>query len=860
MIKLAELRASTVDLERVYASLMRSEGNPNHDAEGKFASAPGGGHHGKHWAKRQRKRKRKLHEFAAHELGTHHAGSGFRQAKVERRQSRKRVYDTREDPNTHRRGTDRLQAIYDAKPLYTSPTFHDAARGETIQVVVTKNASHFSERDQAKFYAEERMSGHVKYGSYGGDAEGSNTYAGAVKHADRMTARLHNDPDIDLHERSLFRSEGNPNHDAEGKFASSGGSGHGHGKHHAKRQRRKERRKAKLEAMRKEYKGLGKDIKKEHRTERQKLTKERRKVHAELKSEHVKEKASHRKGEAKEKKELLRDQKRERTSLSREHGKDVKHAEKGHAARQAKVEAGQSAKAQRIAKGEKHLQRMEGRHKAEQADLVKKHGELAGTVAKLHAKELEKAKAGGAGPAEIAAIEAKQAKQRESSGKYPAAEKAKLEARHTAEQAKGKAFGEKLAGLKERLAKQTSAKQERVKAVIEKDRTELKAEHSEAMAGLKAEHKAARKEKVEELVQGRSDLKETHKEEWKSLKEEHAEARQDLRDQHKDERENLVESLKEELRTEGFYGKGRRDPTEPRGKKDDGQRDGSGAGLAERGPGWRVGGVAVSPQKFASSRTHKASSAESILRHCLRQRGWTGAYARGALSGRQRLRLLESIRRYARAWLRHEAEAFFRQYGHEVERGLTGAIARHVGRFFQRAKQFVHETILAGTLAFFDPTAEPMTEDDMREVDNQAQEQARYFDRFHQEVASNPPLEIAEPTPSPSALQPATVKQFVARAEQYGDAAWGAAQQVNRKRMIRGGQYTQEMRVHGKYVDDMCDTCRNAVEQGWVPIGTLPAIGDSECLGNCHCFFKYADADGNVATTVRKMKRRRKAG
>ncbi len=181
-------------------------------------------------------------------------------------------------------------------------------------------------------------------------------------------------------------------------------------------------------------------------------------------------------------------------------------------------------------------------------------------------------------------------------------------------------------------------------------------------------------------------------------------------------------------------------------------------------------------------------------------------------------------------------------------------MARHVGRFFDRAKSFVHEAILAGVRAFFEITE--LTEESMRLVDEEAQAQIRYFDRFEQEVVSAPPLEIAEPGFVPT-IAPMTAKRFISRTEMYGDAAWGAAQEVNRKQMARMGDYTMERRVHGRLVDDMCQTCSAAVAMGWVPIGTLPRIGDSECLGNCHCYFQYQDAFGNIVTTVRKSKGKR---
>lgn len=36
-----------------------------------------------------------------------------------------------------------------------------------------------------------------------------------------------------------------------------------------------------------------------------------------------------------------------------------------------------------------------------------------------------------------------------------------------------------------------------------------------------------------------------------------------------------------------------------------------------------------------------------------------------------------------------------------------------------------------------------------------------------------------------------------------------------------------------------CDDCKAERKKGWQPIGTLRAIGDSECLVRCRCFKKY---------------------
>ena len=79
-------------------------------------------------------------------------------------------------------------------------------------------------------------------------------------------------------------------------------------------------------------------------------------------------------------------------------------------------------------------------------------------------------------------------------------------------------------------------------------------------------------------------------------------------------------------------------------------------------------------RSIGKGRIHKASSAESILSHCLRSRGWTRQYWRGELSGSEHLELAHDVRRYGRAWLRHEAEQFSVRY-----LGATGHLGRSAG-------------------------------------------------------------------------------------------------------------------------------------------------------------------------------------
>ncbi|HLE52711.1 MAG TPA: hypothetical protein VI755_11650 [Anaerolineales bacterium] len=75
------------------------------------------------------------------------------------------------------------------------------------------------------------------------------------------------------------------------------------------------------------------------------------------------------------------------------------------------------------------------------------------------------------------------------------------------------------------------------------------------------------------------------------------------------------------------------------------------------------------------------------------------------------------------------------------------------------------------------------------------------------------------------------------RADMYGDAARGTFEEMRRRyeRTMNGMEF--ERRVLGEA--DHCPDCLDYAAEGWQPIGTLPAIGDSICLTNCHCTFEY---------------------
>lgn len=254
----------------------------------------------------------------------------------------------------------------------------------------------------------------------------------------------------------------------------------------------------------------------------------------------------------------------------------------------------------------------------------------------------------------------------------------------------------------------------------------------------------------------------------------------------------------------------------------------------------RASTVPMSPGKI-----HKASNAESILRHCLRRLGFTAAYRKHELTQAQRKQLFEEIRQYGRAWLRHEAEQFVAHHvPRPVERRLkwkddpsgflvgeeTGLRA-NLSRFFKRAKQFVREVIVAGVLSLLGPA--PLTGEELDAAEREAQKQEQFFDKF-QADAVNP---LTEMTPN----------QFIARVEKYADTSWQAPQRINRNSAITQGVFKVERRVLGQPKTEHCHDCPPLAAMGWQPLGSLPHIGESECGPLCLCHFEYAESPDSQA-------------
>ncbi len=75
--------------------------------------------------------------------------------------------------------------------------------------------------------------------------------------------------------------------------------------------------------------------------------------------------------------------------------------------------------------------------------------------------------------------------------------------------------------------------------------------------------------------------------------------------------------------------------------------------------------------------------------------------------------------------------------------------------------------------------------------------------------------------------------RLLQRARMYASAAAGIQREMARRTGAAIGR-TQERNVLGS-TDRHCSQCVGCTAQGWVPIGSLPAIGSRICVSQCRC-------------------------
>ncbi len=78
---------------------------------------------------------------------------------------------------------------------------------------------------------------------------------------------------------------------------------------------------------------------------------------------------------------------------------------------------------------------------------------------------------------------------------------------------------------------------------------------------------------------------------------------------------------------------------------------------------------------------------------------------------------------------------------------------------------------------------------------------------------------------------------LAARAGMYAGTATRSYEATRRE--VNGVQYREEHRFLGGSSQN-CEPCKAHASRGWVPVGTLPEIGDAcDCKSNCNCTFSY---------------------
>lgn len=78
--------------------------------------------------------------------------------------------------------------------------------------------------------------------------------------------------------------------------------------------------------------------------------------------------------------------------------------------------------------------------------------------------------------------------------------------------------------------------------------------------------------------------------------------------------------------------------------------------------------------------------------------------------------------------------------------------------------------------------------------------------------------------------------QAAFRASLYARAAYATYENARREAMRAAG-FTEERRR--RTAKESCPDCIEYARRGWQPIGTLPPIGQSQCIVNCRCYFEY---------------------
>jgi hypothetical protein len=219
----------------------------------------------------------------------------------------------------------------------------------------------------------------------------------------------------------------------------------------------------------------------------------------------------------------------------------------------------------------------------------------------------------------------------------------------------------------------------------------------------------------------------------------------------------------------------------------------------------------------ASQDGHWIGEGLDLLKGELKAGRLEGAFGSGKMTASQTRRLL--LRLVASG--RQELGAITQAFVGSLATGLAS-----LGGWFKKMLGSIIPRHFAATIGLLGtPDLAPLDRDSLR---GRVNTQIGYLEGFKEAVRTG---------------QQVLDGRAVARARSYANATYGTAHGVLRDEAIRDG-YAFEKNILGEVLAH-CSECPKLTRQGWVPIGTLPAIGERQCLSYCHCRIVVSTIEGD---------------
>ncbi len=115
-----------------------------------------------------------------------------------------------------------------------------------------------------------------------------------------------------------------------------------------------------------------------------------------------------------------------------------------------------------------------------------------------------------------------------------------------------------------------------------------------------------------------------------------------------------------------------------------------------------------------------------------------------------------------------------------------------------------------------------LTTSDYTWVTQRIRDQLGYLQRFHDDLAyGRVPMDGT----------------IASRAAMYVEAGRGTQREMERRMAGARGEEL-EKNIGGDSASS-CGECSDCGQAGWVPLGTLPAVGSRTCLSRCRCYLRF---------------------